>query len=189
MTTLSEKATSRVLFLISSRFGYSEKIAHVLGKHLQNQRPQTQLTYHSLEKYTAKIDLTLYDLVVFVVSIRYGHFHPNLKKFSEKNQAVLKNRLSALCTVNLVARDPKKCTPESNSYTRRFLRVSSWQPDLCAVFAGNLNYACYRFWDKHLIRLIMKLTGGPTDLNTNMEFTNWEEVKDFADKLLVKMRK
>ena len=185
---LTEKMIPQVLFLISSRFGHSEKIAHVLADHLQKQRPEIEVTYSSLEKDTTMIDLKNYDLVVFVASIRYGHFHRKLKEFVVKNQAALKNRLSALCVVNLVARDPEKRTPESNSYTRRFLRTSPWQPDLCAVFAGNLHYARYRFWDKYLIGLIMKLTGGPTDLNTHIEHTDWAQVKDFADKLLLSLR-
>jgi menaquinone-dependent protoporphyrinogen oxidase len=43
-------------------------------------------------------------------------------------------------SVNLVARKPEKRTPQTNSYTRKFLLNSPWQPQSCAVFAGALRY-------------------------------------------------
>jgi menaquinone-dependent protoporphyrinogen oxidase len=33
----------------------------------------------------------------------------------------------------------------------------------CAVFAGALRYPRYRWYDRFMIRLIMKMTGGETD--------------------------
>jgi menaquinone-dependent protoporphyrinogen oxidase len=37
--------------------------------------------------------------------------------------------------------------------------------------------------DRHIIRFIMRLTGGPTDLHTDVEFTPWDEVRAFAGKV------
>ncbi len=48
------------------------------------------------------------------------------------------------------------------------------------VFAGNLDYQRYTFTDRHIIRFIMTLTKGPTDLSTKVEFTDWEQVRRFA---------
>ena len=49
-----------------------------------------------------------------------------------------------------------------------------------AVFAGKIDYPKYGFIDKHIIRLIMFLTGGPINIKRSFEFTNWEEVRNFA---------
>ena len=35
-----------------------------------------------------------------------------------------------------------------------------------------------------MIRLIMWITDGPTDLNKTYEFTNWSDVDEFAKKIL-----
>ena len=55
----------------------------------------------------------------------------------------LKAMPSAFFSVNLVARKPEKRTPQTNSYTRKFLLNSPWQPESCAVIAGALRYPRY----------------------------------------------
>ena len=49
-----------------------------------------------------------------------------------------------------------------------------------AIFAGKLNYPIYNWLDRNIIRLIMRLTGGPTDPDTVMEFTDWQKVDAFG---------
>jgi menaquinone-dependent protoporphyrinogen oxidase len=46
-----------------------------------------------------------------------------------------------------------------------------------------LDYQRYGPFDRHIIRFIMRLTGGPTDLHTNVEFTPWDEVRRFAGRV------
>ncbi|MDI4702909.1 hypothetical protein MJI37_34760, partial [Salmonella enterica subsp. enterica serovar Cerro] len=38
-----------------------------------------------------------------------------------------------------------------------------WRPDYCAVIAGALRYPRYRWYDRLMIKLIMKMSGGETD--------------------------
>ncbi|MEX6631853.1 flavodoxin domain-containing protein, partial [Providencia rettgeri] len=45
---------------------------------------------------------------------------------------------------------------------------------------GALFYPRYKWFDRTMIRLIMKMTDGPTDPNTEIEYTNWENVTQFA---------
>ncbi len=100
-----------------------------------------------------------YDRVVIGASIRYGHFHPAVDRFVKKHLAALQALPGAFFSVNLVARKPEKRTPQTNSYTRKFLLNSPWQPQSCAVFAGALRYPRYSWYDRFMIRLIMKMTG------------------------------
>ena len=51
---------------------------------------------------------------------------------------------------------------------------------LQVLFGGELDYQRYGLFNRYVIRLIMKINGGPTDLNTKVEFTNWDEVNRFA---------
>ena len=90
---------------------------------------------------------------------------------------------SAFFSVNVVARKPEKNTPETNPYMRKFLKISNWQPNKLAVFAGKVDYPKYGFFDKHIIRLIMFITKGPTDTSRSFEFTDWSKVEDFSKKL------
>ena len=66
---------------------------------------------------------------------------------------------------------------------QKFLELSGWTPDILAVFAGKINYPKYGFLDKHMIRLIMYMTKGPTDTSQTYEFTDWAKVDGFAETL------
>jgi menaquinone-dependent protoporphyrinogen oxidase len=85
--------------------------------------------------------------------------------------------------VNLVARKPEKNTPETNPYMRAFLAKVPWRPTLVGVFGGDLDYQRYGAFDRNVIRFIMWLTKGPTDPQTKIEYTNWDEVERFATRI------
>jgi menaquinone-dependent protoporphyrinogen oxidase len=82
--------------------------------------------------------------------------------------------------VNIVARKPEKNTPATNPYLIKFLRQISWQPKLLGVFAGKLDYPRYGVFDRFMIRLIMRMTQGPTDPKAVIDFTDWLQVEAFA---------
>jgi menaquinone-dependent protoporphyrinogen oxidase len=48
------------------------------------------------------------------------------------------------------------------------------------VFAGRLDYARYGVLDRLVIRLIMRMTGGPTRTDTVVEYTDWQRVEAFG---------
>ena len=128
-------------------------------------------------------DLTQFDKIIIGASIRYGKHKPELYKFIEENSSLLENKDSAFFSVNVVARKPEKNTPETNPYMQKFLSLSTWKPKRLAVFAGKIDYPKYGFIDKHMIRLIMWITKGPTDIKNTYEFTNWDDVNNFSNRL------
>lgn len=126
------------------------------------------------------LDLGGFDKLVIGASIRYGHHQPLVRRFIQRHQALLAQKPSAFFSVNIVARKPDKNQPDTNPYVRKFLRVIPWKPRLVAVFAGKLDYPRYGFLDRLMIRLIMRLTHGPTDPKVVIEFTDWAAVDDFG---------
>jgi menaquinone-dependent protoporphyrinogen oxidase len=121
-----------------------------------------------------------FDKIVIGASIRYGKHQPLVNEFIGKNQAMLEEHPNAFFSVNVVARKPEKNTPETNPYLQKFLTKIDWQPQLLGVFAGRIDYPSLGFIDKHMIRLIMRITKGPTDLSLTVEFTDWSKVEEFA---------
>ena len=99
---------------------------------------------------------------------------------SFKNLDELSSKDNAFFSVNVVARKSEKNTPETNPYMKKFIKLSPWRPKDLAVFAGKIDYQNYKFIDRHMIRLIMWIGKGPTNLNGSYEFTNWDEVKKFG---------
>lgn len=170
----------KTLMLFSTRDGQTREIAAYLCSQLSELDVETAMV--DLNR-TDHVDWTQYDRVIIGASIRYGHFHPALDRFVKKHAAALQAIPSAFFAVNLVARKPEKRSPQTNSYTRKFLLRSPWQPDTCAVFAGALRYPRYGWFDRFMIRLIMKMTGGETDTSKEVVYTDWGQVADFAKEI------
>lgn len=66
---------------------------------------------------------------------------------------------------------------------RKFLQHIKWTPVKVGVFAGALLYPRYKWIDRVMIQLIMKITNGETDTTKEIEYTDWEKVKAFAESL------
>ena len=128
------------------------------------------------------IKLDLYDLIILGASIRYGKHKPEVSNFVLNNKKVLASKKTAFFSVNAVARKDNKNTPESNPYILKFLKQTYWTPDYVEVFPGKINYPKYNLIDKYIIRFIMWITKGPTNIKKVYEFTDWAKVDNFASK-------
>lgn len=167
----------KALILYSSRDGQVCSIASYIASKLQDRRCDV------IDLLQAEnLDLSQYQQVMIGASIRYGHFNPVLDKFVQRYTDQLNHMPSAFFAVNLTARKLEKRSPQTNSYTRKFLSASPWQPKLCAVFAGALRYPRYRWFDRIMIQFIMRMTGGETDTSKEVEYTDWQQVDRFTQK-------
>ena len=167
---------AKILLLYHSVYGHTVKISEFMRDELA--RRGDTLEMRPLEQGAA--DASAFDALLIGASIRHGKHNPAVIEFIRVNKPLLDGMPSAFFSVSLVARKPHKNTPQTNPYVREFLARSPWQPKLVGVFGGVLDYQRYGVFDRYAIRFIMTLTQGPTDLHTNVEFTNWDAVRAFA---------
>ena len=172
------------LLIYSTHDGQTLKICESLAATMKNIGKKVELAALS---QCNELDWAKYSTVVIGASIRYGHLNKALYRFIEENKAQLEQRENGFFCVNLTARKPEKNTPETNAYMKKFLELSAWQPQHQAVFAGALLYSQYGFFDKFMIRLIMKITGGETNTSKDIEYTDWEKVEAFAAQLSIQL--
>ena len=137
------------------------------------------VTMHSIDD-GSDVDLRTFDKIVLGASIRYGKHSKQVYQYIKNNQQILDSKPNAFFSVNVVARKPEKNQPQTNPYLKKFLKEITWQPRQLAVFAGKLNYPIYSFWDKQIIRFIMWITKGPTDPDTVIDYTDWNQVEAFG---------
>ena len=168
---------SSILIIYATTDGHTRKISQRLQQVIEQQNHQVKIVSINDE---ADVDLTLFDKIVVGASIRYGKHSPHIYQLIKKNQLILESKPNAFFSVNVVARKPEKCQPDTNPYLKKFLKQIVWKPKQLAVFAGKLDYPKYSFWDRSIIRLIMWITKGPTDPKTVKEFTNWQQVEAFG---------
>ena len=170
---------SNTLIIYSSTDGHTKTICKQIANFLNN---GVAAKIISLDEAT-KIDLTEFNKIIIGASIRYGKHSKKLYKFIDLNINMLDQKKSIFFSVNVVARKPEKNTAETNPYIEKFLKISKWKPKKIGVFAGKVDYPNYNFFDKHIIKFIMLITGGPTDTSQSYEFTDWLKVDDFSEEL------
>ncbi len=167
---------ANTLLLYSTVYGLSKQICERIQDGLRRRGQQAEVAPLA----AAAVDPAAFDAIVIGASIKHGKHHPSVLEFIRRHKALLDGKPSALFSVNLVARKPAKNTPQTNPYLKRLLAKSPWQPKLTGVFAGELDYSRYGPIDKHMMRFVMWINKGPTDFNTRVQFTNWDEVERFA---------
>ncbi len=168
---------SAILVLYSTVDGHTLKICENIGGFVE--RAGHSATLARVED-AGTVDVAQFDKIVIGASIRYGKHRPSVFEFIEANLPLLDSKPNAFFSVNIVARKPEKNRPETNPYLRKFLQKTPWRPRLLEVFAGRLDYPRYRPLDRMMIRFIMRITNGPTDPSTVVEFTDWQRVASFA---------
>ena len=171
------------LIIYSSTDGHTKKICEQIKNFLDDGKLVKLIPLDEATKF----DLIEFNKIIIGASIRYGKHSKELYKFIELNKKTLKEKKSTFFSVNVVARKPGKNNPETNPYIKNFLKISKWKPDKIGVFAGKVDYPNYNFFDKHIIKFIMFITGGPTDTSQSYEFTDWSKVDEFAKELNIKL--
>ncbi|MDO5090301.1 MAG: menaquinone-dependent protoporphyrinogen IX dehydrogenase [Cardiobacteriaceae bacterium] len=171
---------NNVLLLYSTTDGQTRRIADFLAEVFAEQGvAATVLPLAGAEE----TDWQGFARVVIGASIRYGKHKPEVLDFVNRHADALAEKGAAFFSVSAVARKAEKRVPGNNLYMKKFLAKSRWQPAHIAIFAGRIHYALYKPLDRLMIRLIMRITKGPTAPDANVEFTDWADVRGFAERL------
>lgn len=171
---------NKTLLLYSTVEGQTLAIMEKIAEQLAQQAPSVSYDLYDIEQANA-VDLTNYATVLIGGSIRYGHFRKSLRNFVQEHAQLLNTKKTAFFCVCVTARKPGKDTPEGSIYVRKFFQKTPWQPNLKGVFAGALYYPKYGWFDRTMIRFIMRMGGEKNhDMSQNYSYTNWDRVDEFA---------
>ena len=169
----------RSVIIFSSTDGQTKKICEVNKDNLLNKDEHRLVSIENV----SDVNIESYDSIIIGASIRYGKHNSKVTNFVKQNINFLQKKKNAFFSVNVVARKKGKDTPETNPYVQKFLNKTKWKPSKLSVFAGKVDYPRYNFLNKQVIRFIMFITKGPTDITKTYEFTNWDNVKIFAKEI------
>jgi menaquinone-dependent protoporphyrinogen oxidase len=163
----------------ATRDGQSRRIAERIANRLADHGIPT-LPHDLAGALPTPSSLAAARLVVVVAAVRYGRPLPEAEQFLASYRTLREPPQLVLLSVNLTARKPGKDTVEGNAYLRRSIARHRLAPVLALAIAGRLDYSRYGWLDRQVIRFIMKLTGGPTDPKTCIEYTPWDVVDEVA---------
>jgi len=170
----------KIGILYSTVDGQTLKICNYIHDLLDPEKTSANL--YSIDNFNSSI--ADFDILIIGASIRYGKHNEKISEFILNNMEDLGKIRTGFFSVNLVARKDNKNLPSTNPYLIKFIDQIKWEPDVLDVFAGKLDYKSYPFFDRIMIKLIMKMTKGPTKTDRPIEYTDWERVKTFTSKIL-----
>ena len=165
----------------ATRDGQSRRIAERLQQRLLETGIAADLADLATERPTLG-DCSGPDPIIVVAAVRYGKHLPEAEHFLAA-YCRAPNAPLVLLSVNLTARKPGKDSAEGNVYLRKAIQRHGLKPVLARAIAGRLDYASYRWLDRQMIRFIMVLTGGPTDPQTAIEYTRWDQIDQLAQEI------
>ena len=160
------------IFIYSSSNGQSLKICETLNE-------EKESLILNIDRLNS-VNLDNFDQIIIGASVKYGDHNKKIYNFVKNNKILLKRKKTVFFSVNATARKSEKNTPNTNPYIIKFLKKTNWKPDHIGVFAGKIDFPNYNFLEKYIIKFIMWITNGPTDITKTYEFTDWDAVKKFS---------
>ena len=172
-----------VLVLYCSIRGHTARIARRICESVESAGGRADMMDVN-EAVHEGVEWGRYDVVVLGAPVIYGVYDKVFMEFVSRYKAELDAKPNSFFNVSVVARTPEKATVEGNRYMQKFLQRSPWKPKDLKVIAGKVNYPAWRWYDVIMIQLIMKMTHGPTDRSTVIDYTDWADVEAYGRHVL-----
>jgi menaquinone-dependent protoporphyrinogen oxidase len=169
----------RILVLYGTTDGHTEKVAVALSNTLRAEGAIVDLIHaHSGGPNPQPVD---YAGVIVAASIHTGGYQRAVRRWARANAAALRGRPNAFISVCLgVLEKTPASDAELTSIMEDFFETTGWLPSIRKVVAGALPYTRYGWLKRLVMRRIVRDAYGQTDPSRDYEYTDWNDVRDFA---------
>jgi menaquinone-dependent protoporphyrinogen oxidase len=170
---------SRVLVLYGTSEGQTAKIAQAIAAALNAGAIETDV----VQAGTGDPRPCHYSGVIVAGSIHGGGYQKPIGKWIRAHLAEFGNQPTAFVSVCLsVLSTQEKARDEARAMPRRFVDDLGWHPTVIKVVAGALPYTKYNFFTRWIMKRIVSAAGGDTDTSRDYEYTDWKDLREFADR-------
>jgi menaquinone-dependent protoporphyrinogen oxidase len=137
-------------------------------------------------KRSPEVLLDGYDAVIVGGSIHMGKHEEHVVDFVQKNRFRLERLPSAFFSVSLAAHGDME---NARAYVENFQQQTGWHPTQVGLFGGALLYRQYGLLKRLMMKKIVsdKPGGLSTDTSRDHVYTDWDEVKRFAQAFLERL--
>ena len=170
---------SRVLILYGSTEGQTRKIASAIGDTLT----RSQIAVELVDASTRQPAVTGYDGIIVAASLHGGRYQKAVVRWVRDHAAEFGARPSVFVSVCLAVlqKSDAKVMADLDAIVKRFLDATGWRPTAVKQVAGALLYTRYNFFMRWMMKRIVAKAGGETDTSKDYEYTDWNDVRAFAE--------
>lgn len=174
---------TRLLVVYGTIDGHTAKIARALGETLREQGAVVDVAAPG-----KKTDPAKYDGVIVAGSVHAGGYPRALTSWVRKHARVLDARPTAFVSVCLgILQSDIQVHRELAAILRRFLRATGWHPTETKIVAGALLYTQYNWLKRWVMVRIVRKAGGDTDTTRDFDYTDWADLRGFAQQFAQRM--
>lgn len=174
---------SRILIAYTTSEGQTARVAEFLGEMMTRAGHEVDRIDLDIDVEREESMLESYALVVMAGSIHMGRVQSRLTRFAREHRDQLEGRCAFFLVCLTAMKQSDEAKAEIESYLTGFFRDTGLQPEPVAVFAGRLAYTQYGVLKRWMMKMIAGKTGGATDTSRDHEYTNWEAVTAFGERL------
>ncbi len=172
----------RVLIVFASSYGQTRRIAGRIAELLAKHDIEVDIV--DARERKPFVRSARWDAVVVGASIIARGHQPTVRDFIMRNLDDLNAMPSAFFSVSASAGSVHAKNREAAATLRKdFLEEMGWHPSLDVSFAGAINFTEYNWLLRQYMKYAAKLNGGSTDTSRDHEYTDWNQVEDFASRI------
>jgi len=120
--------------------------------------------------------------IVVAASVHGGRYQRHIRSWVRRNVYALGDKPTAFVSVSLGVLQPEaEVQREVQAIVNRFLLSTGWRPTITKNVAGALMYRKYGWLKRWILKRITAKAGGDTDTSRNWIYTNWNDVRVFAE--------
>jgi menaquinone-dependent protoporphyrinogen oxidase len=168
----------KILIVYGTTHGQTAAIAAFLQLTLERRGCQVVVA-NAKEPPTPPLDQ--FDGIIVGASVIARGHQPAVASFIRDNLKTLNAMPSAFFSVSASAGSSREGGRAAARRVRdAFLAESGFQPDIAECIAGAIKYTKYNFLLRWYMKKASRKNGGSTDTTRDHEYTNWEQVANFA---------
>jgi menaquinone-dependent protoporphyrinogen oxidase len=169
---------STILVIYATHYGQTRAIATRIAQRLRERGHDVDMA----DAYGQVPPPQDYDAIVIGSRVELGRHASPIRAFIRSYREDLLEVPTAFFSVSMAAaRSGASFDP--NGYMIETFDDVGWYPTVHASFAGALPYRKYSWLTRAVMKRISKSAGHTTDTTRNHEFTDWNAVDAFADKV------
>ena len=169
----------RVVVAFVSREGQTGRIARHIADRLERRGMLARLIDLGRGETEAGADDC--EGAIVLASVHRGRYEPSLSSFLMRHGPTLRRCPSAFVSVSLAAAavDPKERVA-LDEIVQHFLHEVGWHPDVVLHAGGAIHERDLGLIERYAVHQIVEQKHLPLDSSGDTEFTDWQEVDDFA---------
>jgi len=123
-----------------------------------------------------------YDAVIVAASVHAGRYQKPIRRWVRTHAAALSGKPAAFISVCLgVLQHDEKAQHDLQTIVDEFVATTGWVPGVVKFVAGALPYTKYGWLRRLVMKRIVAKAGGDTDTHRDYEYTDWNDLRHFAD--------